>query len=286
MRGLRAGAGGCSAAPACAEIVLGSGLPSTPACPYDLLGAAWMRRGCVTLHAHTYTLPCLAAVGQVCPPSTKWLVVTNGDNEYSENFFQMVGLTLVAFQTLHAAGRWRQHNSSGPSPLARKCLAPAQIPARTASCPPAGAGQCCRGGFAGVRLLLALPAAHRALVRALCCLARRPRLQAQPPALVPHRPWGQRHQLPAFRQGEPAIWHAGGEPQGPRTYDQVGRVPVRVLAALPSLALNWMGTAGNASVALHPAPMPCLHVPTQDAHWHHPARRPRLAGCLLSTLTA
>lgn len=28
--------------------------------------------------------------GQVCPPSTKWLVVTNGDNEYSEDFFQMV----------------------------------------------------------------------------------------------------------------------------------------------------------------------------------------------------
>lgn len=28
---------------------------------------------------------------QVCPPSTKWLVVTNGDNEYGENFMQLVG---------------------------------------------------------------------------------------------------------------------------------------------------------------------------------------------------
>jgi hypothetical protein len=29
---------------------------------------------------------------QVCPPTTKWLVVTNGDNEYAEHFMQMVGL--------------------------------------------------------------------------------------------------------------------------------------------------------------------------------------------------
>jgi hypothetical protein len=28
---------------------------------------------------------------QVCPPGTKWLVVTNGDNEYAEDFMQRVG---------------------------------------------------------------------------------------------------------------------------------------------------------------------------------------------------
>lgn len=28
---------------------------------------------------------------QVCPPSTRWLVVTNGDNEYAEHYFQLVG---------------------------------------------------------------------------------------------------------------------------------------------------------------------------------------------------
>ncbi len=32
--------------------------------------------------------PCPA--WQVCPPSTRWLVVTNGDNEYTENFMQLV----------------------------------------------------------------------------------------------------------------------------------------------------------------------------------------------------
>jgi hypothetical protein len=38
---------------------------------------------------------------QVCPPSTRWLVVTNGDNEYADNFMQLVkdggkGADLVA----------------------------------------------------------------------------------------------------------------------------------------------------------------------------------------------
>ena len=61
------------------------------------------------------------------------------------------------------------------------------------------------------RLPQPLPAHHRPGLRALCRGPGRPGLQAQPPALVPHRPGRQRHRLPALHGGGPALRGAGRE---------------------------------------------------------------------------
>lgn len=109
-------------------------------------------------------------------------------------------------------------------------LAPHPPPILTPVCttlsptPLTGDGQRPWGGPGSFRLLLTLPAPHRPLLRALCRRPGAARLQAQPPALVPHRPGGQRDQLPALHRGEPTLRSPGGALLGKRGWGHTKRL--------------------------------------------------------------
>jgi hypothetical protein len=56
----------------------------------DSMGRPCTSRNACRLTAWLHAL-CAMPPLQVCPPGSKWLVVTNGDNEYAEDFMQRVG---------------------------------------------------------------------------------------------------------------------------------------------------------------------------------------------------